>query len=219
MALGPTVRRLMSPELERKAAGVYRAVFVDLKKIARLLADQLPQDARLLDIGGGDGELLNYLLDRRPDVTVVMVDVAAGVGRFITPGNRGRVVFHPGTSIEDHARGLDLPYTAALVSDVMHHLPVDYRGPFLGSVHAALAPGAPMFIKDIEPGHPIASLSLFCDKYVSGDRGVVLVSMAALRALGASVLPKHHADEVGLYAIDRPNYLVRFDFTGHGVAA
>lgn len=210
--LGPAIRRLMSPDIERKAAAMYRAVFVDLEKVAKILAQHLPKSAKLLDIGGGDGELLNYLLDRRPDATVSMVDVAGSVGKFITPTNRTRVAFYPRTPIEVHTDGLQSRYDAALVSDVVHHLPADYRASFLNSVHSAIVPGGPMFIKDIEPGHPIASLSLFCDKYVSGDRGVELISMDALCALGAGELPRHVATEIGLYSIDRPNYMLKLDF-------
>jgi cyclopropane fatty-acyl-phospholipid synthase-like methyltransferase len=212
MKPGPAMRKLMPPKVERRMAAMYRAVFVDLEKVARLLAQHLPQDARLLDIGGGDGELVNHLLDSRTDVSVSMVDVAESVGKFITPANRLRVVLHPRTSIESHADGLRAHYDAALVSDVVHHLPVNYRADFIKSVYSAIVSGGPMFIKDIEPGHPIASLSLFCDKYVSGDRGVELISMDKLRTLGAKQLPEHVSTEIGLYPIDRPNYMLKFDF-------
>ena len=212
MKLGPAIRRLMPGGLERKAAAVYRRVFVDLRKVAAAVAAALPADAHLLDIGGGDGELLNHLLAARPDVRVTMVDVAGSVGRFVEPAHDRRVRRLPGTSIEAHLAGLDAPYDAALVSDVMHHLPGGYRAQFLRSVRGALVPGGSIFVKDIEPGHPIAWLSLVCDKYVSGDRGVALVSLAELVALAeAELAPLAAAAEIGLHRVDAPNYLVRLD--------
>ena len=77
------------------------------------------------------------------------------------------------------------------------------------SLAACLQPGGAAFIKDVEPGHPRATLGWWCDRYVSGDRGVSLVSMAALRALVDQALEVAGVEEIGLLAIDRPNYLVR----------
>ncbi|MBB6599991.1 class I SAM-dependent methyltransferase [Luteimonas sp. MC1825] len=219
MKIGPAVRRLMPAGLERKAAAAYRRVFVDLHKVAALVAGALPADAHLLDIGGGDGELLNHLLAARPDVRVTMVDIAGSVGKFVEPVHFDRVRRLPGTSIEAHLGQLDAPYDAALVSDVMHHLPVAYRAQFLRSIRDALRPSGALFVKDIEPGHPVAWLSLVCDKYVSGDRGVTLVSLAELLALAEAELAPQAAGEIGLHRVDRPNYLVRLDLQGPEVPA
>lgn len=212
MALGPMLRKWMSPRMERRLSGVYRSVFVDLRTVAATLAPVLPDDARILDIGGGDGELLNHLFALRPDLHVTMVDIAPSVGKFVEASHGSRVELQPGTSVEQHLAMSPPPYDAVLVSDVMHHLPGGYRGDFLRAVGASLKPGGSVFVKDVEPGHPVAWLSLVCDHYVSGDRGVVLVSTEELRELAARVLPPHRMSEIGLLAKDRPNYLVRLDF-------
>lgn len=212
MKIGPALRRMMPPALERKAAGLYRGVFVDLAKVARLLVGQLPVDAHLLDIGGGDGELLNQLLALRPDLRIAMVDVAEGVGRFVEPRHSAAIALYPNETLETHLELKAGGYNAVLVSDVMHHLPLHYRPVFLKHLHRALCADGDIFIKDIEPGHHIATLSLFCDKYISGDRGVALLSQAELQAMAAEVLPAHSSIELGLFKIDQPNYLVRISF-------
>ena len=120
----------------------------------------------------------------------------------------------PSTLVEDHVADLQEHYDAALVSDVMHHLPISYRAQFLRSLHSSLLPGGAIYIKDIEPGHFISGLSLFCDKYVSGDRGVALISKESLRALANEQLPAHETIEIGLYEQDRPNYILRLLFSG-----
>lgn len=219
MKFGPAIRALLPSTFERSAARVYRSVFVDLKKVAECIAPFLPKDARLLDIGGGDGELLNALLALRPDVSVTMVDVAESVGKFVESQHMKRVQLLPGTSIESHVETLTMPYDAALVSDVVHHLPATYRPQFLGSVYRALAPGGSIFVKDIEPGYFIAGLSLFCDKYVSGDRGVMLISQEELCQLANARLPQHTATEIGLYDRDRPNYIMKLDFAARDASA
>ena len=88
MAIGPTIRRLLPAKAELVAARLYRRIFVDLKKVAMTLAGSLQRDARLLDIGGGDGDLLNHLLSARSDIRVDMVDIAGTIGRGDREGPR-----------------------------------------------------------------------------------------------------------------------------------
>lgn len=210
MAIGPLLRSWMTPRLERRLSGIYRSVFVDLDVVAAEVAKALPGNARLLDIGGGDGELLNRLFALRPDVRVTMVDIAATVGKFVEPAYRAWVECLPGTSLEGYLATSPQPYEAVLVSDVIHHLPLDYRPGFLRALGDALGKGGVLLIKDIEPGHPIAALSLWCDRYVSGDRGVALMAGEDLRALAEQVLPPHSSAEVGLLQRAAPNYLFKF---------
>lgn len=198
--------------MERWLAGIYRRVFVDLGAVADMLAANIPRDARILDVGGGDGELLNRLLGLRTDVRVTMVDIASSVGKFIEPAYLSRVERFPNTALEQHLGAVPALYDIALVSDVMHHLPRGYRRDFLSALYSALLPGGTLLIKDIEPGYPISALSLFCDRYVSGDHGVTLLSGEDLCQLASAALPNHQAQEVGLLARDPPNYMFRFNF-------
>lgn len=212
MKIGPAIRRLMPYSLERRSAKIYRFVFVDLSKVAKHFAHVLPVDARVLDIGGGDGELLNHLLTLRPDLNLTMVDIAASVGRFVEPQHLDRVSFCPETSIQEHLGSIAKPYDAAIISDVMHHIPGTLRLDFLASISAALRPGGMVLVKDIEPGHVISKLSLYADKYISGDRGVALVSRKELCELANQSLPKHQVSEIDLYTENRPNYIMGFTF-------
>jgi len=212
MKLGPALRKWMPLALERQAARAYRSMFVDMAEVAKILAASIPADARVIDIGGGDGELLNILLQMRPDLHVTMVDIAGSVGKFVRPEHMGKIVFLSLTRIEEHAAVAGDHYDAALISDVMHHLPASYRPQFLKSVRSVLNPGGSIFVKDIEPGHFIATLSLWCDKYVSGDKGVELVSQEGLRQILARSIPGHRAEEIGLFERNRPNYVMKIDF-------
>jgi 2-polyprenyl-3-methyl-5-hydroxy-6-metoxy-1,4-benzoquinol methylase len=212
MKAGPFVRALLPASAEKKASRLYRSVFVDLKKVAAAISNALPPDALVLDIGGGDGDLLNYIMAARPDVRVAMVDIAASVGKFLEPAYDARVELHPGTAIENHVLASAGRYHAAVISDVMHHIPTQHRAGFLSNVAKALRPGAQILIKDVQPGHPIARLGFFCDKYLSGDRGVALISVEQLCELSRRSLARHTAKEIGLLEVDRPNYLVQLQF-------
>lgn len=209
MAIGPWIRRALPARVEKLAADAYRGLFVDLDKVAERLASRIPAGARLLDIGGGDGDLLNRLLALRDDVKVDMVDIAPRVGSLLDARHEARTRRFPSTPMAQHAATHAGLYEAALLSDVMHHVPPAQRPALLQSMAACLQPGGAAFIKDVEPGHPRATLGWWCDRYVSGDRGVSLVSMAALRALVDQALEVAGVEEIGLLAIDRPNYLVR----------
>jgi 2-polyprenyl-3-methyl-5-hydroxy-6-metoxy-1,4-benzoquinol methylase len=212
MKAGPFIRGLLPVSAEKTASRLYRSVFVDLRKVAAMISSALPQDALVLDIGGGDGDLLNYVLAKRPDVRVAMVDIAVSVGKFLEPAYAVRVELHPGTAIEDHILVAAGRYDAAVISDVMHHIPELYRAGFLLNVARALRPGAQILVKDVQPGHPIALLGLFCDRYLSGDRGVALISAEQLCELSHAALAQHTAKEIGLLEVDRPNYLVQLKF-------
>lgn len=209
MKIGPFIRSHLPYSLERWAAQRYRRIFVDLKKVAGMLSSVLPASANVLDIGGGDGELLNCLLAARTDLRISMVDIAPSVGKFVEPRYSDRVQLFPGTSLEKHVSERASIYEAALISDVMHHLSPDYRKAFLASIWQALTPGGLLLVKDIQPGHPVSYLSLFSDIYISGDKGVSLVSMAAMKSLAEETISGCHVFELGLLAVDRPNYLLK----------
>jgi len=191
---------------------MYRRIFVDLEQLSEVLLPHLPHSARILDIGGGDGELLNHLLRARPDLTIDMVDIAPVVGKFIQPDHARKVRKFTRTPVED-LPAENTGYDIALISDVMHHLPADYRETFLQSIRARLRNDGCLLIKDIEPGHAISSLSLFCDMYVSGDKGVSLIPLQELEFLCERLEPTSMS-EIGLLKIDRPNYALRVVFGG-----
>jgi 2-polyprenyl-3-methyl-5-hydroxy-6-metoxy-1,4-benzoquinol methylase len=212
MAIGPTIRKFLPPSAEKAASRLYRSIFVDLDKVALILAQTIPKNAAVLDIGGGDGDLLNHLFARRTDVRVDMVDIAPSVGRFVSSEYADRIRLSPNTAIEDHLTVYENTYDVAIISDVMHHIPLDMRADFLRSVVKTLRAGGSIFVKDVEPGHFVSWLGLYCDKYLSGDRGVALISADRLRDLAQIALPGHRSTELGLIAKNRPNYLIRLDF-------
>ena len=82
-----------------------------IRVLARHLADLLPPDARVLDVGSGDGLLARGVLDLRPDVQIQGVDVLA------------RPTSHIPVDLFD---GVKLPYgdrefDVVMMVDVLHH--------------------------------------------------------------------------------------------------
>lgn len=82
-----------------------------VQKLAAAIAERLPRDSRVLDVGCGSGDLAALVMQLRPDVRIEGIDV----------------LVRPGTAIPVHAyNGSDIPFAdnsfdAAMVIDVLHH--------------------------------------------------------------------------------------------------
>ncbi len=212
MTPGRAVRALFGPRLFRYVGRGYRAVFIDLSRAARAVAAAIPPGARVLDVGGGDGEPLNHLLALRPDIRVATIDVADDVGQWIAPEYIARVLRCPRTSVKDYrAAGHPAP-DVVLTSDVLHHVPPPARPRFLADLLAAFDPAAAatLIVKDVEPGHWRATLGRWSDLYVTGDRNVALVSRAEVIRLMRNADADFIGAETWLHEVDPPNYALVF---------
>jgi 2-polyprenyl-3-methyl-5-hydroxy-6-metoxy-1,4-benzoquinol methylase len=209
---GRAVRALLGPRLFRHVGRAYRGVFVDLPGAARCFAEAIPRNAMVLDVGGGDGEPLNYLLSLRPDLRVATIDRADDVGQWIAPELAARVLRCPRTGVREYrAAGHPAP-DVVMTSDVLHHVPMVARRAFVAELIAAFDPAAAatLIIKDVEPGHWRAALGRWSDRYITGDRNVALIGRAEVRKLVQELEPRFACAETGLHTADAPNYALVF---------
>ena len=212
MALGPLIRRFLGPRLASRAGANYRAIYVDLAKVAAALAAVIPRDAHLLDVGGGDGQPLNHLLSIRPDLTITTLDPAPLVGQWIDARHAGQVKRLPRTSLAEFVACPHANPDVILIADVMHHIPRSARPKFLDSVGILLdrIPGLRVIVKDVEPGHWRALFGFWSDRYVTGDRNVSLISRDDVTRLFEEILGPLHREDTDLFKKDGPNYAVVF---------
>lgn len=211
MSLGTMARAVLGKRWFPVVGSWYRAVFVDLAKVVDCLPD-LPQGARILDIGGGDGEMINILLARRPDLHVTMLDLGPRLGLFLKSEFRDRVRVLPSTSLKAYAQSDYLVPDLVLVSDVIHHVPLEERKGFFADLRRVLrGHAALLYVKDLEPGYFRAYLSLLADRYVSGDKRVSLASRETVTILVRDAFPGTQVRSTRLFDIDSPNYALLFD--------
>ena len=212
MSLGPVIRRFLGPRLALRAGAYYRSIYVDLAKVAAALAAVIPRNAHLLDVGGGDGQPLNYLLSIRPDVTITTLDPAPAVGQWIDLRYHRQVKRLARTSLAEFVACPHVHLDVILIADVMHHIPQSARHKFLDSVRALLdrEPGLKIIVKDLEPGHWRTALSFWSDRYITGDTNVSLISREDVTRLFEEVLGPLHRDDTDLFKKDSPNYAIVF---------
>jgi hypothetical protein len=208
MSVGWIARRLLGPAAFRVVGGWYRSIFVDLKKVAQCAAEIMPRNAHILDIGGGDGELINHLLSLRPDVRVTMIDIGESVGSFVVHEVRDRVTCLPKTSLSSYSSIAPESIQATLICDVVHHLGIGGRSAFFSELKAFLNQRTVpvVVIKDIEPGTFIGWLAEVTDKYITGDRGVAQIKGQDLRDFLTTYFPDYQVGETSLMQADPPNY-------------
>jgi hypothetical protein len=212
MALGPLIKRFLGPRLARRAGEHYRAIYVDLAKVAVALAPAIPRDAHVLDVGGGDGQPINHLLSLRPDLTITTLDPAPAVGQWIDARYEDQVKRLPRTSLAEFVADPHAFADVILIADVMHHIPKYARHKFLDSVRVLLdrVPSLLIIVKDVEPGYWRALLGFWSDRYVTGDRNVNPISRDNVTRLFEEELGPLDCKETDLFKMDGPNYAMVF---------
>lgn len=212
MSPGQIARRVLGERRARVVGRAYRRIFVDLDKAYSVIADQIPRNASVLDVGGGDGEPLNHLLALRSDLRITTIDVAAGVGRWIRSEYADRVTRIESITLQRYVDAGHPAPDVVLISDVVHHVPPEQRQAFLATVASLLreSPDAKVIVKDVEPGHWRATLGRLSDRYVTGDRNVRLVSRVEIIDRMQRALPGIRCMETSLHDADPPNYALVF---------
>jgi 2-polyprenyl-3-methyl-5-hydroxy-6-metoxy-1,4-benzoquinol methylase len=211
LSVGSLVRSLLGERWFPVAGRCYRAIFVDLGEVAAHLP-AMPPGALILDVGGGDGALIDAFLERQPMARVTMIDLKGDLGNAVRPALRERLEILPGTSIRAYAALGRRPPDLVIVSDVVHHIPPPLRAAFFRDLRELLAGHAcKVAVKDIAPGGFRARLSYLADRFISGDRQVSLVAPADLAALVCQVFPRGTCTPTELRRRDAPNYCLVFD--------
>lgn len=206
MKVGPLVRAALGP-LEIPIAKRYRAFFVDLAQVASAICSAAGPAPDILEVGCGEGALVEELVTRFPGSQITGIDVSARVGRLYR-GDRSRVAFER-ASIEQVARAHPGAYDLIILADVLHHVSVEERIDLLREIRRALRPGGLFVLKDWERNSGLAhALAWFSDRVITGDE-VQFLRAPELRALAEGVFGSG-CIESELRVGPQPNNLVFF---------
>jgi SAM-dependent methyltransferase len=168
MTIGPFVRRLFGP-YEHQIGEAYRALYIDIDVFVSLLRRWNPTARHILEVGCGEGSVTERLSVAYPDADIAAIDITPRLGRLYR-GSLDRVTFIRCTAQEMAARKPG-HYDLVVLSDVLHHVPIDLRQPLLDAVRSALAPRGTLIFKDWERNFSLIHwLSYASDRWLTGDR-------------------------------------------------
>ena len=172
MPLGPIIRRMFGP-YERHISEVYRSIYIDIDAFVEKMREWQPSAQRILEVGCGEGSVTERLRLAYPGADIKAIDVTPRLGRLYS-GARDGVQFSESTVQEIAAREPG-QYDLVVLSDVMHHVPVEHRQSILDAVRRTLAPGGTFVFKDWERNNtPIHWTCYASDRWLTGDRVVFM---------------------------------------------
>ena len=193
MGIGASVRRAFGP-WERPVASAYRAIYLDLADLERVLARQVPRAASILEVGGGEGAVTELLARTFGEARILSIDITPRIGRLYA-GRKDLVEFRQ-ASVSEIADDQPASFDLVVLSDVLHHVPQNLRESFLGDIAHCVAPGGQLVIKEwARTAAPIHWLCYASDRWLTGDR-IAFMTPDELRALvGRAVPGLQHAGE------------------------
>lgn len=193
---------------------IYRSIFVDLNAVAECISDFIPKNSTIIDIGGGDGAMLNHLFFYRKDIRVHLLDLNSNIGGAVKDEFLSRIELHPSTNMKSFKIYQSINPTVVLISDVIHHVKPKDRKEFFDDLKSTISSNRveKVIIKDIEPGYFRSGLSFLADKYISGDSTVSLVSKNnIIEFMEDAFIGKLDVEETDLFKVDTPNYALVFN--------
>jgi hypothetical protein len=216
MSLGKVARKVLGPRLFHIVGHYYVNIFGDYRIIAKRIIEALPPQAKILDIGGGDGAPLNYVLSERPDARVTMIDIKSdSIGGAIKMSFRSRVETLRETSMRHYCDVCVEPPDVILILSVMHHIAEPLRAQFMRDLRTVveLNGWTRVIFKEGEPdGSFISRVGYLLCRYVSNDPNTKQIGSKELTGLlrdefGDSL----EVTETDLYRVLPPHYVLVAD--------
>lgn len=154
---------------ERQITEAYRSIYIDIDAFVELTRQWKPNATRILEVGCGEGAVTQRLNAAYPDAKITAIDITPRVGRLYL-GAPGAVRFVC-CSVQEIVAAESGQYDLVVLSDVMHHVPVESRQGLLDAVRTGLAPNGTFVFKDWRRNHtPIHWLCYASDRWLTGDR-------------------------------------------------
>jgi 2-polyprenyl-6-hydroxyphenyl methylase/3-demethylubiquinone-9 3-methyltransferase len=168
MKVGPFIRKLFGP-YERQISEAYRSIYLDINSFVELIGQWKPKATKILEVGCGEGAVTERLNAAYPGAEITAIDITPRIGRLYR-GLLDDVRFIQ-CSVQDVAKREPGQYDLVVLSDVLHHVPLEFRQGLLDAIRTALAPQGTFVFKDWQRNHaPIHWLCYASDRWLTGDR-------------------------------------------------
>jgi 2-polyprenyl-3-methyl-5-hydroxy-6-metoxy-1,4-benzoquinol methylase len=168
MKVGPFIRGMFGP-YERRISEAYRSIYIDIDAFVELMRQWNPNASRILEVGCGEGAVTQRLNTAYPNAKITAIDITPRIGRLYQ-GPLDNVRFMQ-CAVQVIAATESGQYDLAVLSDVLHHVPMEFRQGLLDAVRSALAPHGTLVFKDWQRNYaPIHWLCHASDRWLTGDR-------------------------------------------------
>jgi len=154
---------------ERQISEAYRSIYIDIDAFVELTHQWKPKANKILEVGCGEGAVTQRLSAAYPDAKITAIDISPRVGRLY----RGLLndVRFVRCGVQEIAARESGQYDLVVLSDVLHHVPLELRQGILDSVRTVLAPKGTFVFKDWQRNNtPIHWLCYASDRWLTGDR-------------------------------------------------
>jgi 2-polyprenyl-3-methyl-5-hydroxy-6-metoxy-1,4-benzoquinol methylase len=154
---------------ERQISEAYRAIYLDIDSFVELIGRWKPKANKILEVGCGEGAVTERLNAAYPGAKITAIDITPRIGRLY----RGLIddVRFLQCGVQEVAEKEPGLYDLVVLSDVLHHVPVEFRQGLLDAIRIALAPQGTFVFKDWQRNHaPIHWLCYASDRWLTGDR-------------------------------------------------
>ena len=129
MKLGPFIRKMFGP-YERQISDAYRSIYIDIDAFIELMCQWKPKAKKILEVGCGEGAVTQRLNAAYPEANITAIDITPRVGRLYR-GFLDNVRFIQ-CGVQEVAATESGQYDLVVLSDVLHHVPVEVRPAELG---------------------------------------------------------------------------------------
>lgn len=170
MSIGLSIRKLFGKH-ERKISDLYRSLYIDINELCSKIQLQNPEARRILEIGCGEGVVTEKLSSLFPSSEIIGIDISDNIGRQFKPQS-GNVKFYKLT-VEEYLANYKSDFDIVILSDVLHHIPDNYKSLFITNCRKMVKNGGKFFLKEYVFYKSFFTLTaLFADRYLTGDRYV-----------------------------------------------
>lgn len=137
-------------DIFNKHASDYQSKFMDVSLYAGTLdvfCEQLPADAKVLELACGPGNITRYLLDKRPDLSILGTDIAPNMLELAKANN-------PAARFQwldcKDMSGIKDTYDAVVCGFCLPYLSGPESGKLIGDLGSRIKPGGTLYLSCME---------------------------------------------------------------------
>lgn len=193
MKPGPFIRKMFGP-FESRISAAYRSLYLDMDAFIELMQRWKPAATKILEVGCGEGAVTERLRTAYPNAEITAIDITPRIGRLYRGSRRGVEFIQ--SDVQEIAKKDPGHYDFVVLSDVLHHVPVEIRQDLLNSIRSALAPKGTFIFKDWQRSYsPIHWLCYCSDRFLTGDQIHYMTRLEMRQFLTISFGPDAIAEE------------------------